>query len=209
METGRDRACAARIRAYAQSCPARGAAELRASRPRALLSDDLRAGAEVEFDVIDEGGPAGRRSTTTSRASTPSSNRAGSGCASCRPAPPPAANRRGRVQLRMNGLRGEQAEPALQAMLERLYEDATSFGFPEERFERVLGGRGHALPRRCARDCSRRSTGPRWTPSAWSLAAAYRSYAASFAEAPREAVYPESGDGEPALLCAPATTPCR
>ena len=37
----------------------------------------------------------------------------------------------------MNGLRGEQAEPALQAMLERLYEDATSFGFPEERFDRV------------------------------------------------------------------------
>ena len=24
-------------------------------------------------------------------------------------------------------------------MLERLYEDATSFGFPEERFERVYG----------------------------------------------------------------------
>ena len=39
--------------------------------------------------------------------------------------------------LRVNGLRGEQAEPALQAMLERRYEDATSFGFPEERFERV------------------------------------------------------------------------
>ena len=39
----------------------------------------------------------------------------------------------------MNGLRGEQAEPALRAMLERLYEDATSFGFPEERFERVYG----------------------------------------------------------------------
>ena len=32
--------------------------------------------------------------------------------------------------LRVNGLRGEQAEPALRAMLERLYEDATSFGFP-------------------------------------------------------------------------------
>ena len=39
--------------------------------------------------------------------------------------------------LRVNGLRGEQAEPALRAMLDRLYEDATSFGFPEERFERV------------------------------------------------------------------------
>src|SRR5919201_659372 len=31
----------------------------------------------------------------------------------------------------------EDAEPALRAMLERLYEDATDFHFPEERFERV------------------------------------------------------------------------
>ena len=34
-------------------------------------------------------------------------------------------------------MRGEQAEPALRAMLDRLYEDATSFVFPEERFERL------------------------------------------------------------------------
>ena len=34
-------------------------------------------------------------------------------------------------------MRGEQAEPALRAMLDRLYEDATSFAFPEERFERL------------------------------------------------------------------------
>ena len=39
--------------------------------------------------------------------------------------------------LRVNGMRGEQAEPALRAMLDRLYEDATSFAFPEERFERL------------------------------------------------------------------------
>ena len=39
--------------------------------------------------------------------------------------------------LRVNGLRGAEAEPALQAMLERLYEDVTDFTFPEERFERV------------------------------------------------------------------------
>ena len=39
--------------------------------------------------------------------------------------------------LRVNGMRGEQAEPALRAMIDRLYEDATSFGFPEERFERL------------------------------------------------------------------------
>ena len=34
-------------------------------------------------------------------------------------------------------MRGEQAEPALRAMLDRLYEDATSFVFPEERFDRL------------------------------------------------------------------------
>ena len=34
---------------------------------------------------------------------------------------------------------GAEAEPALRAMLERLYEDATSFDFPEERFDRVYG----------------------------------------------------------------------
>ena len=39
--------------------------------------------------------------------------------------------------LRSNGMAGAEAEPALRAMLERLYEDATSFDFPEERFERV------------------------------------------------------------------------
>src|SRR4029079_7145357 len=39
--------------------------------------------------------------------------------------------------LRSPGMAGAEAEPALRAMLERLYEDATSFEFPEERFERV------------------------------------------------------------------------
>jgi hypothetical protein len=37
------------------------------------------------------------------------------------------------------------SEPALRAMLERLYEDATSFEFPEERFERVYGEVERAL----------------------------------------------------------------
>ena len=39
--------------------------------------------------------------------------------------------------LRSHGMAGAEAEPALRAMLERLYEDASSFEFPEERFERV------------------------------------------------------------------------
>jgi hypothetical protein len=39
--------------------------------------------------------------------------------------------------LRSNGRAEAEAEPALRAMLERLFEDATSFDFPEDRFERV------------------------------------------------------------------------
>ena len=40
--------------------------------------------------------------------------------------------------LRVNGVDGAgQAEPALQAMLERLWEDMSDFTFPEDRFERV------------------------------------------------------------------------
>lgn len=36
--------------------------------------------------------------------------------------------------LRVRGLPGEDTEPALQAMLERVFEDTTAFGFPEARF---------------------------------------------------------------------------
>ena len=105
----------------------------------ALLTEELKAGAEVEFDVVDEGGgrgPALYRYEPRTGAfiderwprlrELPACERAcaelGAGAS---------------AWLRLNGLRGEQAEPALRAMLERLYEDATSFGFPEERFDRV------------------------------------------------------------------------
>jgi hypothetical protein len=107
----------------------------------ALLTDELRAGAEVEFDVLGEGGKRGPAlyrykprieafisERWPSLRELPACERAaeelGAGAA---------------LWLRVNGLRGEQAEPALQSMLVRLYEDATSFGFPEERFERVYG----------------------------------------------------------------------
>jgi hypothetical protein len=107
----------------------------------ALLTEELKAGAEVEFDVVDEGagrGPALYRYEPRTGAfiderwdqlrELPACERA------CRELGAGAS-----AWLRVNGLRGEQAEPALRAMLERLYEDATSFGFPEERFERVYG----------------------------------------------------------------------
>ena len=39
--------------------------------------------------------------------------------------------------LRVSGVEGADSEPALQALLERLWADVTDFRFPEERFERV------------------------------------------------------------------------
>jgi hypothetical protein len=104
----------------------------------ALLCDEVRAGAELEFD-LDEGDGRGQRlyhyRPLTARfiaarwprlRNLPSCDAAaaalGSGSA---------------AYLRVQGLRGEEAEPALQAMLERLYEDATDFAFPELRFELV------------------------------------------------------------------------
>jgi hypothetical protein len=64
------------------------------------------------------------------------------------PAFDPAARTLGsgaRSYLRRRGEPGADAEPALRMMLERLYEDATSFAFPEERFERVYAGVERAL----------------------------------------------------------------
>jgi hypothetical protein len=105
----------------------------------ALLSEDQERGAEIEFD-LEEGPKRGGPSLYHYRPLTakfvadrwprlrdlPSRERAtaalGAGAA---------------AYLRVNGLRGAEAEPALQAMLERLYEDATDLSFPEDRFERV------------------------------------------------------------------------
>jgi hypothetical protein len=106
-----------------------------------LLTDDLRDGAEVEFDVIEDavtgrGGPVLYRYKPRIEAFIGERWERLRELPSCAE----AADELGAgatAWLRVNGLRGEQAEPALRAMLERLYEDATSFGFPEERFERL------------------------------------------------------------------------
>src|SRR5918999_1693596 len=106
-----------------------------------LLTDELRDGAEVEFDVIEDG-VAGRGGPALYRYKPRIEAFIGERWERLRelPACAVAAGELGAgatMWLRVNGLRGEQAEPALRAMLERLYEDATSFGFPEERFERL------------------------------------------------------------------------
>ena len=105
----------------------------------ALLSDDLKAGAELEFDVVDE---SSGRGPTLYRYRPRIGEFLAVRWPALRslPSAPDAAATLGAgaaAYLRSNGLPGAQAEPALEAMLERIYEDATSFGFPEERFERV------------------------------------------------------------------------
>jgi hypothetical protein len=105
-----------------------------------LLTDDLREGAEVEFDVIEDS--AAGRGPVLYRYKPRIEAFIGERWGRLRELPACAAaaaelGAGATMWLRVNGLRGEQAEPALRAMLERLYEDATSFGFPEERFERI------------------------------------------------------------------------
>jgi hypothetical protein len=184
----------------------------------ALLTDDQKAGAEVEFDVVEEGSGA--------RPAAPgaSARRAGRGPALYRYEPRTGAFLSERWQrlrelpacaqachelgtgasawLRVNGLRGEQAEPALQAMLERLYEDATSFGFPEERFERVYREVEVTLYRDAVRA---RVVAP--LRGAWmeidrlELGDGLSIVRGDAFDAPDDAIFPEEGDGTPALLC--------
>ena len=53
--------------------------------------------------------------------------------------------------LRVRGLSGEDAEPALRAMLERIWQDATDFAFPEERFDTVYAEVEETLYREAVR----------------------------------------------------------
>jgi hypothetical protein len=175
----------------------------------ALLTEDLRAGAEVEFDVIDE---RGARGAALYRYRPRIEAFIGERWARLRglPACERAAEELGsgaalwlRVSGSAAGFSGEQAEPALRALLERLYEDATSFGFPEERFERIYGevettlyhdvvrARVVAPLRGVAIDAQRVDLG-----GGLSLVRG------ELADAPPEAVWTErEGDDAPAVLC--------
>ncbi len=113
----------------------------------AFLSQEQRDGGELQFEVCQDAssarGPALYRYRPLTReyiAERWGTLRSLPSCARAAAALGEGAAR----YLRMTGpdppggaLSGEDTEPALQAMLERLYEDATSFGFPEERFERI------------------------------------------------------------------------
>src|SRR3954462_4972517 len=113
----------------------------------ALLTNELKQGAEIPFDVVEEPGGASvlyRYQPLTSEFVAQRWARL------CRlPAYGSAVAALGsgaEAYLRMqSGGTSADSEAGLCAMLERLYEDATSFEFPEERFERVYGEVERAL----------------------------------------------------------------
>src|SRR2546430_446311 len=105
----------------------------------ATLSTELDAGEELPYDVIEEPGTGSvlyRYLPLTAEfivarwdvlSKMPSARRAAE-----------SLGTGSEAYLRLRGLpAANDAEAALRAMLDRLYEDATDFQFPEERFERV------------------------------------------------------------------------
>jgi hypothetical protein len=171
----------------------------------ALLCDEQGSGAELEFDVTEERrrrGPALYRYRPLTESyiderwqqlralpsCAPAAEMLGSGAAS---------------YLRLNGLPGAKAEPALQAMLERLYEDATSFAFPEERFERVYREVESTLyENTMATTILAPLPGLRMDAERVELGDGLSIARGEPVGAPPEAVWPEEGiEGEPAVVC--------
>jgi hypothetical protein len=105
----------------------------------ALLEEELRNGAEIEFEVDEQ--PAGSK-TVLYRYTPLTSKFIDARWDRLRELPSCAAAARelgngAALYLRLQGVPGVDAEPALRELLDRLYDDATSFEFPEERFEKV------------------------------------------------------------------------
>jgi hypothetical protein len=113
----------------------------------AHLSDELSDGAEIPFDVVEE--PGGRTVLYNYRPLTSEFIAERWGALRALPACRAAADALGtgaENYLRMQAsTAAADSEPALAAMLDRIYEDATSFEFPEERFERVYAEVERAL----------------------------------------------------------------
>jgi hypothetical protein len=113
----------------------------------ALLTHDLRTGAEIPFDVIEEPGGGSvlyRYQPLTTEFVAARWDRLRE-LPACEPAAA-ALGSGAETYLRMQATGASaDSEPALRAMLERLYEDATAFEFPEDRFERVYAEVERAL----------------------------------------------------------------
>lgn len=105
----------------------------------ALLSTELDAGEELPYDVVEEPGTGSVLYRYLPRTSEFIAARWDA--LSTMPSAKRASAKLGdgaEAYLRLRNLPpADDAEAALRAMLDRIYEDATGFGFPEERFERV------------------------------------------------------------------------
>jgi hypothetical protein len=174
----------------------------------ALLSDDERAGAELAFDVVDE--PARkRRPLYRYRPRTEEYIAERWDRLRALPSFGPAASALGEGAERYLRESGggvppnepTNAEPALRAMLERLYEDATGFAFPEERFGRVY----REVERPLYRDSVRVTVvaplpGLVLEPARVELGGGLALARGEECDAPAEAIWPEGG-GEPRAMC--------
>jgi hypothetical protein len=107
------------------------------------LTSELRAGHEIPFDLMEEPRRRNRFGPALYHYTPLTAQFIQGRWEQLRalPAFEPAARALGsgaETYLRVQGATAAaDAEPALRAMLERLYEDATNFEFPEDRFERV------------------------------------------------------------------------
>lgn len=113
----------------------------------AYLTHELEHGAEIPFDVVEEPGGATvlynyHPLTSEFIAERWAALRALPSCAEAAEALGSGAENYLRMQ---STAAAADSEPALAAMLERIYEDATGFEFPEQRFERVYGEVERAL----------------------------------------------------------------
>jgi hypothetical protein len=119
----------------------------------ARLTADVRDGAELAFDVVAEPGAGSvlyryEPLTTDFIDERWEALRRLPACAAA------AESLSGGAELYLRvhgGAASADPEPALRAMLERLYRDATSFEFPEQRFERVYAELEGALYDNCLR----------------------------------------------------------
>ena len=168
------------------------------------LTSELRAGHEIPFDLMEE--PLRRNRGPALYHYTPLTSQfiEARWQALCSlPAFAPAAQALGagaESYLRLQGISGApDPEPALKAMLERLYEDATNFEFPEDRFDRVYA----ELERSLYEDTMRAAVivplaGMRLESERVELSPGVALVAGETYDAPPEAVW---GDYGPNVLC--------
>ena len=166
----------------------------------AALSGELRAGAELRYDVVEEPGGGSvlynyQPLTATFIAERWPLLRTLPAFASGVDALGSGA----RAYLRVRGEAAVDSEPALRAMLERLYEGATDFGFPEERFERVYGEVEQALYQDAAQGLVVAPLhGLRLESARVALGSGLALVTSQAAEAPPEAVWADSLEGSAA-----------